>query len=259
MDQGVQFSMTDAVNLDGRRLLVRINDMGMFLDGHDMGQVPRLILDRGKDPELTALVSDLAKTATIAVEVGATFGYFTLLLAKHCPRPCRIFSFEPHPRSFPLLKNSIELNKLDRFCKAYPNPLGAIPSCGNMLGLHERRFESASFCEAAKKSYGLTNSYETQAMLTLDAVMEANRVKPDLVLISTEGYEPEVWAGMSRTLASDKPMRILLDYRPKWYADTFSRSITDAGFKVERVFVNGAEILRTPGVPDFRSTILLNR
>jgi FkbM family methyltransferase len=249
------------VNLDGRRLLTRINGMGMFLDGTDMGQVPKLILDRGKDRELTALVTDLAKTATVAVDIGATFGYFTLLLAKHCPRPCRIFAFEPHPRTFPLLKNSIELNGLDRFCKAYPNPLGAMPSAGNKLGLHQRRFESASFCEAAKNSYGLTNSYETQAMLPLDAVMEANRVQPDLILISTEGYEPEVWTGMARTLALSKPMRILLDYRPKWYDDApdFCRLIAESGFKVERIFANGLEIQNLGAMPEFRSTVLLNR
>lgn len=254
---------SDIVTLASDRVLLVVNGMKMFLDGRDYhGQTPILALDRMKEPALTDLVIELAKQSECCADVGATFGYYTLLMAKHCKKPGRVFSFEPHPRNFPLVKASVMLNRF-KHCKVYPNACGAQSSAEYVqLSLHRRQSEFASMCPAAIRFYGDVSTHAVQ-VISLDDVFVGNRMRPDLVMISTEGYEPKVWEGMRNTIALGKPQFLIIDYRPRWYEDeSFAQSVIHAGYRVKQVFsVEGFPVVSGPDnlFPAFRSFVFLQK
>ena len=258
------------VTLSNDRLLLCYDSgIGMVVDGRDISQTTKLCLGNGiKDPEITNLIVELASTRRVCVDIGATFGYVTLLMAQNCLKPGKVFSFEPHPANFQLLKHSVEINGFDKYCKVYPSALGAVTGAKAKLYIHRRRFECATLSEVARKSYGLTDTHprkddEFLVLLSLDDIMAQNRCEPDLIYLSAEGYEHEVWAGMRKLLMAKKSMTILLDFKPKWYCnlEKFASDIFDAGFSVSRLFSGGREIVENPEklLPAFRSTLLLTR
>jgi len=67
-----------------------------------------------------------------AVDVGACFGYRSLLLSELVGETGRAFSFEPNPRSFHLLKRNIDINGFKPRCAVYPLAIGAIDGIGNL-------------------------------------------------------------------------------------------------------------------------------
>lgn len=253
-----------SVSLSDGRIICRLaGGLKMFLDGRDSSQTPTLALDGFKDGELSDLVKVLASESRVCVDVGATFGYQTLLMAANCKQPGgRIFAFEPNPRCFTILKSSIEINGFSHFVKVYPQAVGAMSGNGRLL-LHHRRCESATLCEVAGKSHNLTESLAV-TVLSLDDIMASNRAVPELILISAEGYEPEVWKGMEQTLKATRKLNVLLEVRPSWYQDAaaFSESIFDAGFTIAAIYRNGRKTVHSPPeklLPSFRSTLLLVR
>jgi FkbM family methyltransferase len=57
----------------------------------------------------TEVVWRLTQPGDTAFDVGANVGYFTSLLAHRVGKAGRVFAFEPHPITFPLLQRNIEL------------------------------------------------------------------------------------------------------------------------------------------------------
>jgi len=58
----------------------------------------------------TETVKHEIKKGDIVVDVGASIGYFTLILARAVGDEGRVFAFEPSPKRFELLKKNVEIN-----------------------------------------------------------------------------------------------------------------------------------------------------
>src|SRR6185436_6225769 len=81
------------------------------------------------EPQETWLVSRLLRPGMTAVDVGANWGYFTLLCAHLVGATGRVLSLEPDPRVFELLQENLALNDLPHVT---PLPLAAAASCGTL-------------------------------------------------------------------------------------------------------------------------------
>jgi tRNA G37 N-methylase Trm5 len=66
------------------------------------------------EPQETALVRALLGPGMSFVDVGANWGYFTLLAAHQVGRSGRVISLEPDPRLFPVLADNIAVNHLSQ-------------------------------------------------------------------------------------------------------------------------------------------------
>lgn len=62
------------------------------------------------DPTTTSFLQKWLRRGSVVIDVGANIGYDTVVAASIVGKPGRVFSFEPHPDNFKLLKKSIEAN-----------------------------------------------------------------------------------------------------------------------------------------------------
>jgi FkbM family methyltransferase len=158
----------------------------------------------GYERDCGGLFWDLARRATVTVDVGAHVGYFTVLAAIANPNG-RVLAFEPFPSAFERLQRNLRLNGLSNvtaFQKAvgasagpaefFHVPVGGIPSSSS---LSEEFMSTASGVESL--------AVDVVRLETLASELGIGHI--DLVKIDTETTEPQVLAGMGSLLAESEP------------------------------------------------------
>ena len=89
-----------------------VNGCKMQLDKNDVMQIS--LFDY--EPIETDIVKSNVKKNDIVVDVGANIGYYTLLMAKN---KANVFSYEPEPQNFSLLKKNVIMNNFSSNVKLY--------------------------------------------------------------------------------------------------------------------------------------------
>ena len=165
----------------------------------------------------------LPKNAII-LDIGANIGNHTLYWANES-KAKKIYSFEPIPHTFSILKKNIEINNLQDKVALFN------------IGLADEngKAEIKSFC---KQNLGGTRLKKLQSntnlqidIKMLDSInIEEKQI--DLIKIDVEGMDNEVLTGAKKTLKKHKPSLILIESFP----DSFEKSneiLTTLGYKME--------------------------
>ena len=97
----VHFSKSDFVEIEGRKIFTRNND-GLALS-----------IFKIYEPDQTEIVKKYVHEGDIVIDVGAHVGYYTLLMAQLVGKNGKVYSFEPDPVNFQLLKKSVEINEFE--------------------------------------------------------------------------------------------------------------------------------------------------
>jgi|GEM_PF-2832996 len=156
--------------------------MSVFLDS-ELG-----IPFNRREPELVEAILDLVAEGDVIFDIGARFGYYTLLM-EH--RGCSVHAFEPHPGNVSRLRDNITRNGLDQRVTVVPKAL-AEESTEMDLILGD---ESTHTIDSAR--LGEAVSVETT---TIDRYCQMEDVFPDLVKIDVEGAGDRVLQGGSGTI-----------------------------------------------------------
>ena len=169
------------------------------------------------------------------VDIGANSGYFTVLAALRVGARGRVYAFEPNPAVRRQLERHVELNQIaDRV------------TVSGLALAGEDKDDVRLFVSCWPENDGiasLTPAAETLARggLRADAsipvsvrtfdtwVQSARPSRIDLMKIDVEGAEAQVLAGMSSTLASLRPARIICETPLESDA---VRMLRDRGYRV---------------------------
>lgn len=149
----------------------------------------------------TELVKKTLKEGQIAVDIGASIGYFTNLFARQVGNTGKVFSFEPTPNQFPYLKENIKANGYDEIVKP---------------------FEMAAWDKKEKvKMPPIDKKFLCQG-ITIDEVLEKNGVidKIDFIKIDVDGSEPQVLKGLTKTFEKNPNLKMVFEYYPKYIEET---------------------------------------
>jgi FkbM family methyltransferase len=153
------------------------------------------------------LVSTLLEGIQLFVDVGAHYGFYTLLAAKQSSS-LEVLSFEPTPETCQVLARNVALNGLknvvvqqtalsDKDGRASFNISLSSDSCGfhpNPLALPLRQLEVAA--------------------KSLDSLLAGRAPCPTLVKMDTEGHELAVLQGLSSTIARFPELQLLIEFNP---------------------------------------------
>ncbi|MGD9879908.1 MAG: FkbM family methyltransferase [Reyranella sp.] len=183
----------------------------ILLRGRDRGFAGHLMIDGFWEIWLTQFFARCLRPGMNAVDVGANFGYHTLLLADAVGPSGTVIAVEPNPDTVTLLGQTVALNGLQGRVKVIPHALGA-KSGSAFLFAPEGEPKNALLVDHAKLPGGRTFEVKT---LTLDDVTR-NGPKIDVVKIDAEGAEVGVIAGMARLIARDRPA-IALEFNAARY------------------------------------------
>lgn len=131
----------------------------------------------GVERRICRLVMAVLEEGATAIDVGANYGFITLVMGKQVGATGRVLSFEINPAIHPVLRQSVERNGLSDTTAIMPQGAGAA---------------------------------ETGGLVTVDGVLEQERVsRVDAIKIDVDGGDLEVLRGAENTLRSHHPVVIV--------------------------------------------------
>jgi len=162
------------------------------------------------EPPVTRVVQRRTRAGAIMVDVGANWGYFTLVAAASVGPRGRVIAFEPDPRMCAALDANVRLN---RFQQVTPVLAAAGPSEGTLtLAGYEDGAANRGVSRIVEGRPAAGPAFDVRAT-TVDAAT-ADLASVDLVKIDVEGFEDAVLAGMKHGLASRRYRAIVLELHP---------------------------------------------
>ena len=186
-------------------------DVSMFtVKGHYFAHVPY-------EPGATALVLDALGPGDVFVDIGANSGYFTVLAALRVGPGGRVLAFEPNPVVRRQLAHHVAINGVsDRVSVSDVAIAGGNKDDGQLfVSCWPENDGIASLTPSAETVArgGLRADRSVQVRVrTFDNWMRATPLpRIDLLKIDVEGAELQVLSGMSETVATLRPRRIICE------------------------------------------------
>ena len=184
----------------------------------------------------TEVFKKLIRPGDVVVDVGAHWGYFTLLAATLCSPAGSVYSFEPHPRNFALLARNVAANHLPNVVMAQ----SAVSNCSGSIQMFAAQSSMGHSIKTIPEEWSAKDGQKPAAFsasaVSLDEYFAQTPLQPRLVKIDIEGAEPLAWAGMKSLMARHPSLVLILEFNPAYLdaaaAGDFLNQITAAGFAV---------------------------
>jgi FkbM family methyltransferase len=193
------------------------------------------------EPQETALLLELLRPGMTFVDVGANWGYFTLLAASRLGPRGQVIALEPDPRLFQLLQANVDRN---RFTEVVVRQVAAADRCGQ-----------AAFAQydETSENWGLSHLTEDPcngtcmvATCPLDDLLDEVGVDCiDLLKMDIEGAEELALRGMAAGLARHRYKRLLLEVHPQMLKQR-GRTVADVFTLLRQANYRGWEIDHAP-------------
>ena len=200
-------AQTSPVYMGDERLLARVlGEYRMFVCASDLGFATHILMDGVWEYPITKFVVDTIKPGMVTVDVGANFGYYTLLMAD-LARPSGIcVALEPNPDIVPFLRDSVAVNGLASQCRVHSVAVGRAAGEARMTA-PRREPKNGSLHRGPELP---NDAIHTVAVRSLDEVL-AGEPRVDFIKIDAEGSEADIIEGMKHTLRQHKP-RLLIEF-----------------------------------------------
>lgn len=187
------------------------------------------------EPATTFVFERIVAAGDVVADVGAHWGYFTLLAATLCGSAGRVIAFEPHPKNVSVLTRNIQANHLGnveivRKAVSDQEALAKLflsrASSGNSL---------ISVPPGAEASPGGTDHVIVETT-TLDHFFTPARPKPKLVKIDIEGGEAAALDGMKTLIRQTEELVLITELNPYYFpgaaGEGFLSRLADQGFEM---------------------------
>lgn len=185
------------VRFHGYQLVVNRED-------HIMGSA----LLRGRyEPHGTKLFLESLSPGMTVVDCGANIGIYTCLASGAVGPAGKVYAFEPEPRNFACLTETIRLNRLENVQ-------------AERLALSDRNGETSLFLSDINMGdHRLGASDETRPSVrvstrTLDSYWNLMVPQVDVIKMDVQGAEGLVLKGMTETIERSKKLKIFMEFWP---------------------------------------------
>lgn len=197
----------------------------MYVDTRDIGIASHLLLEGYWEMWVTEAMMRMVPRGSTVLDIGANLGYFTLLLADLTGSEGRMLSFEPNDNLVGRLRKSVEVNGFGGFTTVYDCALGAEAG--------EVAMEVRTDQPGGGRTVTPVGGLPTIPVRRLDSIPEA--LDADFIKMDVEGYEQNVWHGMTAILARKRPLTIFMEFTVQRFADAngFLDEILAEGFSLE--------------------------
>lgn len=152
-----------------------------------------LIVRKEYEPETNKIIKEWVKSGDTVVDVGASIGHFTLLLARQVGPEGKVYAIEPTKNQFPYLLHNVGAN-------GYKNV-----TCIN-VGASDKE-------EMEKFQVNATSRTEPLQGKVLDNILPD---KVDFIKIDVDGSEPKVLRGLIKTFQKNPQLKMVIEYYPKY-------------------------------------------
>jgi FkbM family methyltransferase len=186
------------------------------------------------EPQETALLKLLLKPGMTVVDVGANWGYFSLVAAHLVGAGGRVVSVEADPRACRTLRSNVARNRLDEVVTVLD-----MAASDRRHAVQLREYAPGA---SASGNYGLTSTttvveggrqFEVSGRQLDEALDESGVDRVDLLKMDIEGAESAALAGLERRLSKGCIDTIVLEVHPQHLRDQGS-SVDDVVGRLRR-------------------------
>jgi FkbM family methyltransferase len=174
------------------------------------------------DPEVTQLVMSCVRPGHTVFDVGAHFGYFSLLTAQLAGPQGQVHSFEPTPSTFFLLEQNVSSSAVAERISAVRAAVSDVG--GQVIRLQDFGATLSAFNTIGQGRLGAagrgrrTPTVVDVNTVSIDEYCAGRGLVPDVIKIDAEGAEERVLHGAVATLTRSRPTLIMevgeASYRP---------------------------------------------
>jgi FkbM family methyltransferase len=139
---------------------------------------------------ITNFIKENVKEGDVVLDVGAHIGYYTLLMSRLVGPSGKVYSFEPSPRNFAILKRNVKVN-------GYKNIIleqKAVSNNNGKANLYYKKDRSSG--DSISKKVG--DAFTEVDMVYLDDYLKEKKI--NFAKIDVEGEELNVLKGMKNIL-----------------------------------------------------------
>jgi FkbM family methyltransferase len=219
----------------------------VYVDTRDTGFASNLLLDGFWEMWLTIFIARQVRAGMVAIDVGANFGYYTLILADLVGETGHVYAVEPNPVAATALRRSVDLNGAGGRTTVIEAAAGAAD--GSQLLLFTPHGEPKNAMIVASPdgvSAGSGTLYPVSEVAVDTIAAGCERI--DFIKIDAEGAEEGIIAGALKTLTRDKP-HLVLEFNAARYrnAAAFLGQITSIYGRLRHIdyYGNAVEIPET--------------
>ena len=191
------FSKSDFVEIEGRKMFTQNND-GLALS-----------IFKIYEPNQTEIVKKYVHKGDIVIDIGAHVGYYTLLMAQLVGKNGKVYSFEPDPVNFQLLKKSVEINGFENVVLIQK----AVSNITDKVKLFLGDDDSAINRIYDAKLGDAKESIEVES-ITLDEYFQDNSESLNFIKIDSEGSEAKIVNGMQQLLSENRKLVMMTEFFP---------------------------------------------
>lgn len=214
-----------------------LGNMKMFVDTRDHVLAPHLMTDGYWESWITLAMLRVLKPGMVAVDVGANYGYYTILMGRCVGPTGKVVSFEPNPHLAGLMRKSLWISGIRLIDEVHEE--AAYSTTGEQVRffIPDERPMNARVVDEAPYA-GTMIDVPT---VRLDDVLPE---RVDFIKIDAEGGEREIWRGMARTIENNPQLQVFLEFNPKRTSNydplEFLSTISDDGFELGVVSYDGS-------------------
>jgi FkbM family methyltransferase len=159
------------------------------------------------EPELSSMMISTLRPGMTFVDIGAHYGYFSVLAALAVGTSGNIYAFEPTPRTHQILSANL---------RAIPNHRTeqlAVSARNGTATLHDWGTEYSAYASlkdmprmSSHESAGIVARHTEVGTVALDSYFSADQRSPDWIKIDAESTEIDILNGMRRILQDGNPV-----------------------------------------------------
>lgn len=200
---------------DGSLLTQTIHGLKYFIDANDLIIAPQMVVYRQWEADISHLFRSLCRPDSVVVDVGANFGYFSVLSA-HLIGPGnsgKVISFEPNPGLCKLFRRNREINW--SIAPVTLHEMALAESEGQLI-LHVPMEHGANGSLSAP--VGMECTEIPVSVKPLDSVLPSD-LAVDIMKIDVEGHEATVLRGARQVIARSPKLHLILEWSKKQMGD----------------------------------------
>lgn len=188
------------------------------------------------EPGLLRLFRSLIQPGMVVVDVGAHIGTYTLEAARRLAGHGKVYSFEPTPRTFAILRDNVQVNGY----LESGNVVLCQAAVADRKGLARLRVYPENSGHNTLFAGGDCPAWVEVQTTTLDEALVCE-ARVDVVKIDAEGAEPLILHGMRRIFSDNLGIRVLMEFAPEhlkragFDPGAFLEEIQSMGFSIARV------------------------
>jgi FkbM family methyltransferase len=209
---------------NGRALCRVLGRYKFFVHTSDVGFGSHILLDGFWEIWLTQFIARHVKPGQVVMDIGANFGYYTVLLADLVGESGRCFAIEPNPTVATDLESTVAINGFAARTSISRTAAGDRTGATARLHIPEREPKNARVVGDSWNPGRAAGAVTQVPTSTVDELVENVR-HVDFIKVDVEGAEAAVIRGMSRLLARGPPDMILEFNAARCDAEQFLQEI----------------------------------